>query len=89
MDVDSKRAILERGGQGSLYEGEVTSSQGKDIDLLMRFENHPRRVTWSQGSQTITIDGVAGDKERPSTTMQCQEITPRTMIEYYKILRRG
>ena len=88
MDVESKRAMFERGGQGSSYGGEVTSASGDDINLLMQFGGHPRQVTWSKASQTVTIEGVPGDRERPRTTMQCQEIAPRTMIEYYKILRR-
>ena len=88
MDVESKKAVFERGGQGSLYEGEVVSARGDDIDLLMQFGAYPRRVTWSKGSQTITIEGIPGDSERPRGTMQCKEIAPRTMIEYYKILRR-
>ncbi len=81
MDVESKRTIFERGGQGQAYEGEVTSSRGEGITLLMRFGNQPRQVTWSAGSQTITIEGVEGDPERPRTTMRCEQIAPRTMIE--------
>jgi hypothetical protein len=89
MDVESKRAIFERGGQGSSYGGEVTSARDDDIVLQMQFDGHPRQVTWSKESQTMTSEGIAGDSERPRTTMQCQEIAPRTMIEYYKMLRRG
>jgi hypothetical protein len=88
MDVGSKRAIFERGGEGSLYQGEVISSRNDDIDLVMQFGSQPSRVTWSKANQTITIEAVAGDNQRPRTVLQCQEIAPRTMIEYYKILRR-
>jgi hypothetical protein len=88
MDVESKRAVFERGGQGSLYEGQVISAHDDDINLLMQFDGHPRQVTWTKGNQTITIEGVPGDSQRPRKTAQCQEIAPRTMIEFYKTLRR-
>jgi hypothetical protein len=89
IDVESKRAIFDRGGGGSLYEGEVTSSRGDEIDLLMQFGGHARKVRWSSSSKTLTMGGIAGDKERPTTTKHCEEIAPRTMIEYYKMLRPG
>jgi hypothetical protein len=88
MDAESKSAIFERGGRGQLYEGQVISVRGDDIDLLMQFGDHPRQVTWSKEKQTITIEGVPGDSQRPRKTEHCQEITPRTMIEYYKRLHK-
>jgi hypothetical protein len=88
IDTESKRAIFERGGRGALYEGQVISTRGDEINMVLQFGGHPRRVTWSKGNQTITIEGVAGDSQRPHSTLQCQEIAPRTMIEYYKMLRK-
>src|SRR5581483_6335420 len=60
MDVESKRAVFERGGQGSLYEGQVISARDGEISLLMQFDGHQRQVTWSKTDQTITIEGVPG-----------------------------
>lgn len=86
MDVESKTALFERGGRGRLYQGKVTEVRGDDIVLLMNFDT-PRQVLWNRSHQTITIEGIDGDRERPRTVMQCEEIAPRTMIEYHKILR--
>jgi hypothetical protein len=88
MDVDSKRAMFERGGRGSLYRGQVISVHNGDIDLVMEFGGHPRQMTWSKATHTLTIEAAAGDGQRPRMVLQCQEIPPRTMIEYYKLLRR-
>ena len=82
LDSDSKRAIFERDG-GRLYEGEVTALRGDEIDLQLKGAT-PGRLLWSRSSQTITFESIDGKKEPPK---QCEEIAPRTMIEYHKRLK--
>jgi hypothetical protein len=91
MDLESKKAVFERGAIGRLYGGEVASANDNKINLLMRFGGDPRPVSWDRSSQVLTVEGfiqgpVGGLKPNQST-MQCQEIAPRTMIEYYKMLK--
>jgi hypothetical protein len=83
MDAASKQALFERGKEGRGYRGEVTDVGQDGITLSMNFEV-PRKVVWSKSRQTITIEGIEGDSARPRTVMQCQEVAPRTMIEFYR-----
>ena len=83
MDAASKQALFERGKEGRGYGGEVTDVGQDEIALAMNFDV-PRRVVWSKSRQTITIEGIEGDTERPRTVMQCQEVAPRTMIEFHR-----
>jgi len=87
MDVDSKKVIFERGGLGSLYEGAVTSAEDDNINLLMNYGGTSGRLSWNRSRQLLTIEDVIGGAE-PRKTLPCREIAPRTMIEYYKMLRR-
>jgi hypothetical protein len=87
MDAASKQALFERGKEGRGYRGEVTDVGQDGITLSMNFEV-PRKVVWSKSRQTITIEGIEGDAARPRTVMQCQEVAPRTMIEFYGKPRR-
>jgi hypothetical protein len=87
MDAASKQALFERGKEGRGYRGEVTDVGQDEITLSMNFDV-PRRVVWSRSRQTITIEGIEGDAARPRTVMQCQEVTPRTMIEFHRRPRR-
>ena len=83
MDAASKQALFERGKEGRGYRGEVTKVGQDEIALSMNFDV-PRQVVWSKSRQTITIEGIEGDAGRPRTVMQCQEVTPRTMIEFHR-----
>jgi hypothetical protein len=87
MDAASKQALFERGREGRMYGGEVTDVSQDEIKLLMNFDV-PRNVVWNETRQTITIEGIEGDASRPRTVMQCQEVTPRTMIVYHERLWR-
>jgi len=86
MDVDSKRAIFDRGDQGRLFEGEVTSAGNDQTDMLFHFGALATRAVWNPVSKTVTLESIDG--KNPSTTMQCAEVAQRTMIEYYNIVRR-
>ena len=83
MDAASKQALFEPGKDGRTYRGEVTDAGQDEMTLAMNFDI-PRRVVWSKSRQTITIEGVEGDAQRPRTVMKCQEVAPRTMIEFYR-----
>lgn len=83
MDAASKQALFERGKEGQFYRGEVTDVRQDEITLLMNFDV-PRQVVWSKSRQTITIEGIEGDAARPRGVMQCQEIPPRTMMEFHR-----
>ncbi|PDT90001.1 hypothetical protein CO669_11020 [Bradyrhizobium sp. Y36] len=83
MDAASKQALFERGKEGRGFRGEVTAAGQDEITLSMNFDV-PRRVVWSRSRQTITIEGIEGDASRPRTVMQCQEIPPRTMMEFHR-----
>ncbi|ALK08427.1 hypothetical protein [Blastochloris viridis] len=83
MDAASKQALFERGREGRMFEGEVTDADQDEITLSMNFEV-PRKVVWSKSRQTITIEGIEGDANRPRTVMQCQEVAPRTMMVYHE-----
>ncbi|MBH5368326.1 hypothetical protein [Bradyrhizobium glycinis] len=87
MDAASKQALFERGKEGRGFRGEVTDAGQDEVTLSMNFEV-PRRVVWSRSRQTITIEGIEGDAARPRTVMQCQEIPPRTMMEFYRDSQR-
>ncbi|MET4290260.1 hypothetical protein ABIB06_001032 [Bradyrhizobium sp. LB8.2] len=87
MDAASKQALFERGKEGRGYRGEVTDAGQDEVALSMNFDV-PRRVVWSKSRQTITIEGIEGDAVRPRTVMQCQEVAPRTMIEFHRDLPR-
>lgn len=82
MDLDSKRAIFEREG-GRLFQGEITAIRGGDIELQLNGAD-PGRFLWSSSDRTITFQGIDGKKGTPK---QCEEIAPRTMIEFYKRLK--
>jgi len=88
FDPDSKEAVWERGGQGMMYVGKVMSAQDDRVDLLMDWRGSSGQLSWNKGSQTITFDTVGSDGRRSTNSLPCEEIAPRTMIEYYKILRR-
>lgn len=79
MDPESKRALYERDGGGS-YEGEVTAVRGDEIDLRLE-RTTPGQYLWSRSRQTVTFEGIDGKKGTPKS---CEEIAPRTMIEYHK-----
>jgi len=83
MDAASKQALFERGREGRGYRGEVTDAGQDGMTLAMNFDV-PRRVVWSKSRQTITIEGVEGDAQRPRTVLKCQDVAPRTMIEFYR-----
>ncbi|MCP3369806.1 hypothetical protein [Bradyrhizobium cajani] len=83
MDAASKQALFERGKEGRGYRGEVTDAGQDEVTLSMNFDV-PRRVVWSRSRQTITIEGIEGDASRPRTVMQCQEVPPRTMMEFHR-----
>lgn len=83
MDAASKQALFERGKEGRGYRGEVTDAGQDEVTLSMNFDV-PRRVVWSRSRQTVTIEGIEGDAVRPRTVMQCQEVAPRTMIEFHR-----
>lgn len=83
MDAASKQALYERGKEGRAYRGEVTDVSQDEIKLLMNFDL-PRHVVWNKTRQTITIEGIEGDASSPRTVVQCQEITPRTMMEFHR-----
>jgi len=83
MDAASKQALFERGKEGRGYRGEVTDVGQDEITLSMNFDV-PRQVVWSKSRQTITIEGIEGDADRPRTVMKCQEVSPRTMIEFHR-----
>ncbi|WP_027573117.1 hypothetical protein [Bradyrhizobium sp. WSM1743] len=87
MDAASKQALFERGKEGRGFRGEVTDAGQDEVTLSMNFDV-PRRVVWSRSRQTITIEGIEGDAARPRTVMQCQEIPPRTMMEFYRVPQR-
>ncbi|MEH2528374.1 MULTISPECIES: hypothetical protein [unclassified Bradyrhizobium] len=87
MDAASKQALFERGKEGRGYRGEVTDVGQDGVTLSMNFDV-PRRVVWSKSRQTVTIEGIEGDAARPRTVMQCQEVAPRTMIEFHRRPRR-
>lgn len=87
MDAASKTALYERGKEGRGFRGEVTDAGQDEVTLSMNFEV-PRRVVWSRSRQTITIEGIDGDAARPRTVVQCQEIPPRTMMEFYRDSQR-
>ncbi|MEY9591314.1 hypothetical protein ABIA06_003605 [Bradyrhizobium yuanmingense] len=87
MDAASKQALFERGKEGRGFRGEVTDAGQDEVTLSMNFEV-PRRVVWSRSRQTITIEGIDGDAARPRTVVQCQEVPPRTMMEFYRESQR-
>ena len=87
MDAASKQALYERGKEGRAYRGEVTDANQDEIKLLMNFDV-PRHVVWNKTRQTITIEAVEGSASSPLSVTQCQEITPRTMIEFHRKSRR-
>ncbi|MBB5045752.1 hypothetical protein HNR60_000487 [Rhodopseudomonas rhenobacensis] len=87
MDAASKQVLFDRGKEGRLYQGEVTDVSHDEITLAMNFEGL-RRVVWSKNRRTITIDGMEGDRDRPRTVMQCQDVAPRTMMIYHGRLQR-
>lgn len=87
MDAASKTALHERGREGRGFRGEVTDAGPDEVTLSMNFDV-PRRVVWSRSRQTITIEGIEGDTARPRTVMQCQEIPPRTMMEFHRAPQR-
>lgn len=87
MDAASKQALYERGKEGGVYRGEVTDANQDEIKLLMSFDV-PRHVVWNKIRQTITIEGVEGNASSPRSVTQCQEVTPRTMIEFHRKPRR-
>ena len=71
-----------------MYVGKVMSAQDDRVDLLMDWRGSSGQLSWNKGSQTITFDTVGSDGRRSTNSLPCEEIAPRTMIEYYKILRR-
>jgi hypothetical protein len=87
MDAASKQALFERGKEGRSYQGEVTDAGQDEMTLTINFDV-PRRVVWSKSRQTITIEGIESDAQRPRTVLKCQDIAPRTMIEFYRMSRR-
>jgi hypothetical protein len=87
MDAASRQALFEPGKEGRTYRGEVTNAGQDEMTLAMNFDI-PRRVVWSKNRQTITIEGLEGDAQRPRTVVKCQEVAPRTMIEFYRKAQR-
>jgi hypothetical protein len=87
MDAASRQALFERGKEGRTYRGEVVDAGQDGMTLVMNFDV-PRRVVWSKSLQAITIEGIDGDAQRPRTVMKCQEVAPRTMIEFYRKSQR-
>jgi hypothetical protein len=83
MDDTSKQALFERGKEGRGYQGEVKDVSQDRITLTINFDV-PRQIVWRKSRRTITIDGVDGDPNRPRTVLQCEEVPPRTMIEFYR-----
>lgn len=83
MDAASKQVLYERGKEGRGFQGEVTDVGQDEIKILMNFDI-PRNVVWNTIRQTITIEGIEGDASSPRTVVQCEEITPRTMIEFHR-----
>jgi len=75
MDAASKQALFERGKEGRTYRGEVTGAGQDEMTLAMNFDI-PRRVVWSKSRQTITIEGVEGDAQRPRTVMNVRKSRP-------------
>jgi hypothetical protein len=82
MDLESKRALFER-DQGPIYQAEVTDVRGDDIDIRMT-EGTPGRIWWSRSDRTVTFESIDGSRGTPKA---CEEIAPRTMIEYYNRLK--
>ena len=82
MDPGSKRAIFERDGGGS-YQADVIAVRGDGIDLQMK-ETSSGKAFWNRSSQTITFESIDGKQGTPKP---CEEIAPRTMIEYHKRLK--
>ncbi|QOZ28930.1 hypothetical protein [Bradyrhizobium sp. CCBAU 51753] len=82
IDLESKRALFERDG-GPIYRAQVAAVRGDDIDILMK-EGTPGRISWSRSGRTITFESADGNRGSPR---QCEEIAPRTMIEYHNRLR--
>ncbi|MDE5445372.1 hypothetical protein GWG65_28860 [Bradyrhizobium sp. CSA207] len=82
MDLESKRALFER-DQGPIYPAEVSAVRGDDIEILMKGST-PGRISWSRSRRTITFESADGNRGSPK---ECEEIAPRTMIEYHNRLR--
>ncbi|QDF40145.1 hypothetical protein FJN17_22675 [Bradyrhizobium symbiodeficiens] len=87
MDTTSKQALFERGEEARGFRGEVIDAGQDEVLLSMNFDV-PRRVVWSRSRQTITVEGIEGDASRPRTVVQCQEVPPRTMMEFYRAPQR-
>jgi hypothetical protein len=87
MDPVSKKAIFEREGAGSIYEGKVTSTHGDDVDMLMNWQGWSGQVSWNRTAQTLVMETIDDNRQRSQETLSCSEVTPRTMLEYYKTLR--
>jgi hypothetical protein len=82
LDTDSKRAVYERDGGGS-YPANVVAVQDDSIELQLT-ETGSGKVLWNRNAKTITFEGVDGKKGTPKP---CEEIAPRTMIDFYKRLK--
>lgn len=87
MDAASKQVLLEPGKEGRTYRGEVIDAGQDGMKLTINFDV-PRRAEWSKSRQTITIEGIEGDAQRPRKVMMCQDVAPRTMIEFYRKSQR-
>jgi hypothetical protein len=79
LDTDSKRAAYERDG-GSFYPAKVVAVQDDSIELQLT-ETGSGKVLWNKNAKTITLEGADGKKGTPKP---CEEIAPRTMIDFYK-----
>jgi hypothetical protein len=82
LDTDSKRGMYERDGGGS-YPAMVVAVQDDRIELQMT-ETASGKVLWNKNTKSITFEGIDGKKGTPKP---CEEIAPRTMIEFHKRLK--
>ena len=85
FDTATAKALYQRKG-GSMYFGKIEKSDNNSATFRLS-SDETRQMVWDKQKNTVTVEAVAGDPQRPETVYQCEPATPQSMLEYHDRLR--
>ncbi|MCP4621550.1 MAG: hypothetical protein GY844_34540 [Bradyrhizobium sp.] len=85
FDTATAKVLYQRKGGGT-YSGKIEKSDDNSAAFRLS-SDETRLIVWDRRKNTVTVEGVGGDPQRPETIYQCEPVTPQSMLEYHDRLR--
>jgi len=70
----------------SIYQGKIEQTDNNSVAFRLTSDER-RLIVWDRQKNTITVEAVAGDPDRPETVYRCEPTEPQSMLQYHKRLR--